>query len=198
MNKKIGIFGGTFDPIHIGHISLAKDAVEQAKLDKVIFVPSKLQPFKLGEKITDVRTRAEMISFAMENPKFSYSTWEMEQEGISYTYLTLEHFKKMSKKDEEIHFICGTDVFLKIKTWKKGEKVLRENKFIVGSRPGYKDKELDEEIVYLRKNFGTEIQKIYNQPIDVSSTEIRENINKHEKYLKENVKRYIANNGLYK
>ncbi len=197
MTKKIGIFGGTFDPIHTGHTSLATDALEQMELDRVIFVPSKLQPFKLNKEVTDSKKRIDMMEIAIDNPKFSISTFEMEQETVSYTYITMDYFRKTFGKSADLFFICGTDSLLKMKFWKESEKFISENKFIVGSRPGYKELELEAEINELENRYNTRVFKVNNKRFDVSSTEIRDNINIYKDLVNVKVVEYIKENELY-
>ncbi len=197
MIKKIGIFGGTFDPIHTGHMSLATDALEQMELNEVIFVPCKLQPFKLNKEVTDSKKRIEMMKIAIDNPNFSISTFEMEQESVSYTYLTMDYFRKNYGANTELFFICGTDSFLKMESWKESERFLSENKFIVGSRPGYKELELETEIKNLEKKYNTKIFKVNNKRFDISSTEIRDNIETYKELVDVRVVEYIKENELY-
>ncbi len=207
MIKKQGIYGGTFDPVHSGHIGLALDALEQMELDEVIFVPAKIQPFKQSKRITDSKKRVEMLKLALNNPKFSISTWEIEQESVSYTYLTMEYFKKIADENTKIYFICGTDSLLNMKDWKESEKLIRENRIIVGSRPGYKEIELNQEINLLNELYDASVYKIKNEQIDISSSEIRETLKCLKKkdvilqngkeLVDEKVMEYIEKNKVY-
>lgn len=93
--RRIGVLGGTFDPVHRGHISLAQDAMEQANLDEVIFMPAKLQPFKAHEEVTPAEDRIAMLRLATEYLHgLTLSTIEMDMEGLSYTYLSLRKIKR--------------------------------------------------------------------------------------------------------
>ncbi len=193
--KKYGVFGGTFDPIHEGHISLAKEAANQMNLDEIIFVPAKLQPFKLDKEVTDPKLRLEMINLAISDyDGFSVSTYEMDKEGISYTYLTLEYFRNVL--DGEVYFICGTDSFLMMEKWMEGEKFLRENNLIVGSRPGLEDEMLEEAKERYEKKYSAKVNRIFNKRIDMSSTQARKG-NLLE-LINEKVKSYIDKTGIYK
>ncbi|MEG0829010.1 MAG: nicotinate-nucleotide adenylyltransferase [Anaerovoracaceae bacterium] len=200
--SKIGILGGTFDPIHNGHITLALAAKEKADLDQVLLVPAKLQPFKLGKKITDGSDRAAMIQLAIGGKEGLYvSDYELKDEGISFTYKTLRGMKKLYGGESEIYFISGTDAFLKIMTWKNAEEILNQYGLIVGARPGYKDKELLDCIEEIRKVYNTNIIRVDEKMPDVSATEMRSceaSGKKMDQFVTPEVERYIREHGLYK
>ena len=199
---KIGIIGGTFDPIHYGHIYLAKEAMDVAKLDKLIFMPARLQPFKRGEKITDSKHRFEMTKLAaLDFPTAIVSDYEMKSSALSYTINTLRAIKEAYPFGTQIYFIIGTDAFLKIELWKEPLELLTDYSYLVGARPGYKEKELDILISRLEAVYGADIMKIRNRQIDISSTEIREKLAKSEdvsEYLPPRVERYIKEHELYR
>ncbi len=200
--KKIGIFGGTFDPVHWGHIILAKDAAEQVKLDCVIFVPARLQPFKLDKKITSKIDRFQMLKIATGDAEnLEVSAYELEADGISYTYLTMRAMRKRYGTDTKLYFITGTDSFLKIETWKNAEELLSDYAYIVGVRPGYRQEELDACMDRIRQRYGTEVRNIANVQVDVSSTEIRELLEaggQAQALVPAGVERYIKTHGLYR
>ena len=193
--KKIGVLGGTFDPVHRGHMSLARDAMDQGGLDEVVFMPAKLQPFKAHEDVTPSEDRIAMLRLATEYIHgFTVSTIEMDMEGLSYTYLSLRKMKKALGDDYKIFFISGTDTSLKMGMWKEAEKLLTENVFIVGERPGYKSEELQECIKLHRDTYGTETIIINNKRLEISATDIRERIGNGEQIgdlVPEGVERYI-------
>ena len=199
---KIGILGGTFDPCHKGHVNLAKDALEQADLDEFILMPAKIQPFKQKKKVTDSYHRVNMLNLAIEDYEgLRVSSWELEQDHISYTYRTLEEVKKLKGENTKVYFITGTDAFIGMKDWKNSESLLSRNNFIVGVRPGYRLEELEEAIENVRTNYHSEVIKIDNKKFHISSTEIRNRIVNNERVLDlvdEKVERYILDNGLYK
>ena len=200
--KKIGILGGTFDPEHLGHINLAIDAKAQAGLDKVIFVPAKLQPFKLDKNVTAGEHRLAMIKEAIDGiDGLEVSPYELEAEGISYTYLTVRAMKKRFGTDARLYFITGTDSFLKIETWKNAEELIRSCSYIIGTRPGYRKQELDICIERIRRDYNTEVINIDNTQFDISSTEIRKRLESGlpcSDLIPEKTERYITANGLYK
>ena len=198
--KKIGILGGTFDPVHLGHINLAIDAKAQAGLDKVIFVPAKLQPFKLDKNVTAGEHRLAMIKEAIDGiDGLEVSPYELEAEGISYTYLTVRAMKKRFGTDARLYFITGTDSFLKIETWKNTEELIRSCSYIIGTRPGYRKQELDICIERIRRDYNTEVINIDNTQFDISSTEIRKRLESGlpcSDLIPEKTERYITANGL--
>lgn len=199
--KKIGILGGSFDPVHYGHIGLAEDAREGVCLDKVYLIPAGMQPFKLDKKMADGRDRLEMIRLATESsPGLVPCDYELRNRQISYTYKTLEGISAIEGPDVEIYFITGTDTLLQIERWMNAEEMLRKYRFIVGSRPGYKDRELAKCIEHLKDEYNTYIVKIENRRRDISSTEIREKLENGQPLtglVPEAVERYIRLHGLY-
>ena len=199
--KKIGIFGGSFDPVHLGHTGLAEDAMKQAGLDKVIFIPARLQPFKLDKKLASGEDRFEMLKLAAGNTAgFEISRYELDNEGVSYSYLTMRAMQEKYGKDVKLYFITGTDAFLKIDLWKNAEELLTEYSYVIGTRPGYKQEELKSFVEKIRESYGTEIINIDNVQVDVSSTEIRDIISSGgtaEGLISAEVERYIRSNGLY-
>ena len=199
---KIGILGGTFDPCHKGHVNLAKDAFEQAELDEVILMPAKIQPFKQHKKVTDSKHRVNMLNLAIEGIEgLRVSSWELEQDHISYTYRTLEEVKKLKGENTKVYFITGTDAFIAMENWANSESLLTKNNFIVGVRPGYRLEELEAAINKVRNVYHSEVIKINNKKFHISSTEIRERILNNERGIElidEKVERYIVDNELYR
>ena len=132
---KIALFGGAFDPIHYGHMSLAESAYEKFKLDRVIFVPSGKPPHKCPASAHKIH-RLEMVKLAIrDNPHFTVSDYELKKSGKSYTYQTIEYFKQKYPGDE-LFFLMGIDLFLTFNTWEKSRQLLDMCKFLVGIRPG--------------------------------------------------------------
>ena len=198
--NRIGILGGTFDPVHIGHVSLGTAAISEANLEKLIVVPAYIQPFKQGKRVTDDEHRVAMTILAFENiPKSEISTLEIDRMRISYTFDTLSELKKQYP-NKELFFITGTDSFMQVDSWYKGVELLEIFSFIVSSRPGYMEDELNEKIKSYQALYGTQILKLAAQMPDISSTDIREAYRKGESILSlvpEAVERYIKDNGLY-
>lgn len=199
--KKIGIFGGTFDPIHFGHIDLAKQALLECNLDHLIVIPAKIQPFKVGQAVVDAAHRLKMASLAFEDEeKISVSDLEIKMDDISYTIHTLTEIKKQYP-NAYIAFIIGTDAFLKVEKWRAASEILTDYSFIVGTRPGYKAEELSACIVKYTEVYNTDIRTIDNRQWSISSTQIKERIRAGKScknLIPDAVERYIAVNGLYR
>lgn len=200
--KKVAIFGGSFDPVHNGHISLAKDAADEVGLDELIFMPAYIQPFKQGHDTTECNHRFAMLrAVTEEDTRFAVSNYELRTRGISYTYKMLRAVKAAYDVDDRLYFMCGTDSFLNIEIWKEAEELLENYYYIIGVRPGYKEVELDETIKRIHAEHGTSIVKIHNRRIDVSSTEVRKKLANDENVngmIPSYIKWYIKANGLYK
>ena len=199
---KIGIMGGSFDPVHNGHIGLAEDAVTMAGMDEVIMIPAGIQPFKQDRRTESGEDRFRMLALvAGQNDHITVSRNELDCEGVSYTYLTLRRIQEMNR-NARLYFICGTDSFLKIDTWKNSRELLSNYSYIVGcDRPGYRHNELQEAIDRISRNYGTDIITIHNRQFDVSSTEIRERIAEGKSIahlVPPAVERYIRENELYR
>ena len=134
---KICIFGGTFDPPHIGHLLIAQTVCEVEDFDKILFVPAYSPPHK--NQITDIEHRINMVKIAIrDNPKFEYSDVDVIRKGTSYTFDTIVDIKKrVNVSKDEIYYLIGSDSLIDFKNWKKPRKILREAKVIVAIRPGF-------------------------------------------------------------
>ncbi|MCI5971415.1 MAG: nicotinate (nicotinamide) nucleotide adenylyltransferase [Anaerococcus sp.] len=196
---RIGLYGGTFDPIHVGHLIVIENAINFMKLDKVIILPSSNPPHKKHKKKTDTNIRVEMVSEAIkDNDKIILSTFESTDDSVRYTHETIRYFKK-AFKDDDIFYIMGEDSFLTIDTWKNYDDILDEN-IIVFTRSNIdKDSELVEKVDLIKKD-NPNIFLINNLNINISSTIIR-NLVKNKlsiKYLvRDNVRYIIEKRGLY-
>ncbi|QIB69452.1 nicotinate-nucleotide adenylyltransferase [Aminipila butyrica] len=199
--NKIGIFGGTFDPVHLGHMGLAIQAKEELMLDRVIFIPAKRQPFKLKRKVAAEEDRVHMLRLALEEQEtFEISYTELETDEISYTVNTLQRLKS-SYGNTEVFFILGTDSFLHIELWHRAEELLTESSFAVGSRPGYKEEELKACIGRIQQAYNTPVMLLNNRELPISSTDIKKRIKKGqsiEQLVPTAVERYIYEKGLYR
>ncbi|MBS6535012.1 nicotinate-nucleotide adenylyltransferase [Peptoniphilus harei] len=198
--KKYGIFGGSFDPIHYGHLMICEYIKEEMGLDKVIFIPTGNPPHKdLGVSAED---RYEMVRLAISpNPDFEISDIETTRVNLSYTVDTIRELKKIYK-EEKLYFLIGLDSLFQLKTWKKIGDLSQEIEFVVALRPGYIDKEeINNEIDFLRENFGTKINLIKTPLYEISSTDLRDRIHegKSLRYLiPKKVLDYIEESGFYK
>ena len=197
---KTGIMGGTFDPIHYGHLLMAQGVMEKLDLDRVIFIPTGNPPHKNNSDITDKRDRLKMTEIATaDNPKFEVSDMEIKRDKTSYTADTARELKEMYK-DDEFYYISGTDVIRDIKDWKTPEAFLKIFKIAAVERITEDSADTDYRINYLKEKFNAEIVKVNLPVIEISSTMIRENIKNKKSVLymlPDKVIKYVTENGLY-
>lgn len=197
----IGIMGGTFDPIHFGHLRAAEEVLQGFQLDRVIFVPAGNPPHKAGERISSAEHRYLMTVLAtMDHPNFEVSRVEIDRPGFSYTLDTLKEFKKRFPEDN-LYFITGADAILSVHGWNGYKELFELADFIAVTRPGYSMESLD----CLRPLIGdccySRIHVFTVTSLAISSSDIRERVRKSLsiRYLiPEMVRRYIERNGLYK
>ncbi len=205
--KAIGLFGGTFNPIHTGHLVVAEEIRAKYSLDKVIFIPAFLNPLKNPSDLAAARDRLVMAHLAtVSNPCFEVSDFEIAQGGKSYSIITVKHFLKLFPEGIQIYFIVGADILMDITAWKNIEEMLEICKFVAVSRPGF-----NTDLIPNRRFPGSEggevpaslLENILVERgtyIDVSSTQIRQRVRdwKSIKYLvPEAVEQYIHNHQLY-
>ena len=198
--RKIGIMGGTFNPIHNGHLIMARKAYEQFELDEVWFMPTKNPPHKENSEIVSDQHRAEMILQAIKDiPDFSLSTLEYEREGKTYTKDTLEEVAKKYPEDY-FYFIIGSDSLAYIESWMEAEKLLSMAHILSAPRYPSNPKEDNAKKLWLEEKFGADIQFIEMEPVVVASKDIRALIANKEKadhLLPQEVASYIEQNKLY-
>lgn len=133
---RLGLFGGTFNPIHIGHQQAALEVLTRFDLSRICFIPSALPPHKSRKGLATATDRYEMVRLAIaDHPLLSVSDVELQRPGTSYTIDTIEHFKAQMDAQGRIYFILGIDAFLEINTWKSFRNLLAQSAFIVMSRP---------------------------------------------------------------
>ena len=171
--RKVGIMGGTFDPIHIGHLILGENAYLQFGLDKVVFMPSGNPPHKKDRDGGTDLQRMDMVKLAIaSNTHFEISDIEMNEEGYTYTYRTLEKLVK-EHPDTEYYFIIGADSLFYFDTWKNPQRIADACTLVVATRNHTSDEKLDEKIEFVRKRFNATIEKLDTENIDCSSSQIR-------------------------
>lgn len=171
--KKVGIMGGTFDPIHIGHLILGENTYLQFGLDKVIFMPSGNPPHKRDREGGSDEQRMDMVKLAIaSNPHFEFSDIEMNEEGYTYTYRTLEKLVK-ENPDTEYYFIIGADSLFYFDSWKNPQRIADACTLVVATRNHTSDEMLDEKIEFVRQRFNAKIVKLDTENIDCSSSQIR-------------------------
>jgi len=137
---KIGLFGGTFDPVHKGHLAVAHAAAERFRLGRVYFIPASMPPHRQNERIAPFHDRYAMLALATAGEKrfvLSLAEAPAEQDHLSYTIDTVRRFKRTAGKSDHFFFIIGIDAFLQVASWHRSEDLLREIDFIVVSRPGF-------------------------------------------------------------
>ena len=198
--KKYGIYGGSFDPIHIGHVALAESAVRECGLDKLIFMPAYMSPFKLDRKVTDGRDRCGMIEAVLGiNSAFCLSRYELNKGGPSYTIETLRHWDRLL--DGELYFVLGFDSVIQLDKWYLGEEILRNYHFITARRPDTDDTEGMHTVAMFREKYGADITVLEMAPVDASSTEIRNLVREGKPVtglVPPGVEDYIIEHKLYK
>ena len=218
MPQRLGIIGGTFNPIHYGHLAAAEEVRDRLKLDRILFIPSFLPPHKQEEDMPSAVQRLEMVRLAVSgNNHFKVSDIEVKRGGKSYTIDTIEALL-LQHPGTELYFITGLDSFLDIQTWKDWERLLTLCFFVVLSRPGYSFADLTR-IVFMKDSapdlaaldrqetaqvtMKSDNLKVYLERIslyDISSTDIRTRLRQARtiKYhLPEAVEHYIIENKLY-
>lgn len=199
--KSIAIMGGTFDPIHNGHLVTAEAVRHRFKVDRVVFMPAGQPAHKTEKKITHNEHRYLMTVLAtMRNENFDVSRIEIDRPGVTYTIDTIEALKKICHPDVRLYFITGADAIHQIMTWKEPERLLSLCDFVAVTRPGYHKNKLFEDIGELRDKFESRIHYMEVPALAISSSDIRERESKGEpiKYLlPQEVEDYIHKFGLY-
>ena len=199
--NKIGIMGGTFDPIHIGHLILAQSAYEQLSLDKVLFIPSGKPPHKPNRTGASDEDRVAMTRLAIaDNPAFELCLIEMNSTTPTYTYLTLKRLYE-ENPDDEYYFILGEDSLIDFLTWKKPEDIVKYCHIVCGIRPGLTDEKPDAIIEKTRSVIEGDYIMITSPLIEISSCEIRSRYRDGKSiryYVPSKVAEYIERNSVYK
>ncbi len=210
----IGLFGGTFDPVHQGHIQCATAALVETGIDQVVFIPSARPPHKKGEYICNFDHRLSMLKIAVAPfQHFSISDIEQERSHPSYTIDTLKIFQDRGDFSAKYHFIIGCDAFLEIESWYRWQAVLSQTNFIIVVRPGYNKAALfdllkrncfkvDSEHAYVWHNQAGQnsVRLLTTATDDISSTEIKRRIRENlpwKHFVAVKVGAYIVNHTLY-
>jgi nicotinate-nucleotide adenylyltransferase len=209
--KRIGLFGGTFNPIHLGHLRGAEEVREAFGLQKVIFIPAALPPHKMTEEIIQAHHRIEMVKRAIrKNPQFSVSNVELKRPGKSYSIDTIRYFS--GRFDDSLYFVLGRDAFVEIETWKDFQNLFSMCNFIIMVRPGLKQGSplpgalapafrYDQGASGWVHGSGNMVFLKEINFLDISSTKVRQLVEKREsiKYLvPPEVEAYIEKHGLYR
>ena len=199
--RRIGIMGGTFDPIHIGHLILGENAYQQFELEKVLFMPSGNPPHKADREGASNEERVEMVKRAIaSNRHFELSLEEMHDQGYNYTRETLERLTA-ANPDTDYYFILGADSLLNFETWKDPQEICRLCILVAAVRDHMPSALMDEKIAGLRDKFHADIRKLESLNIDISSRTIRSWAAEGRScryYVPEPVIAYMEGRGIYR
>jgi nicotinate-nucleotide adenylyltransferase len=189
--KRIGIIGGTFNPIHIGHLTIAQMVSEQLQLDKVFFVPSNLPPHKSSKSVASAKDRCHMRHLAIKgNTRFEISDFEIKKKGKSFSIDTVNYFRDIHPRGTKLFFIIGSDLLATLHTWKRINEILKIVTFVAVNRPGYKERKSK-----------IKVKSVTTAGLHTSSSYVRRRIisGKTVKYLvPDSVLTYIKQKKLYK
>lgn len=196
--SKIGILGGTFNPIHLAHLYIAYEAKSQLNLDKIIFMPAGSPPHKKDKEVLEASLRYNMVCEAIKSYEdFEISDYEIHKTGYSYTYETLEKFKS---ENNELYFITGADCLMDIEKWKKPEEIFKLSRLVVFNRPGYSKKNLIIQKDKIEMKFNTSIKFLDIIDLEISSSMIRKRIEEGKRvdfFLSKEVLNFIKENNIY-
>ena len=198
--KKVGIMGGTFNPIHNGHLFLAEHAYEQAGLDYVLFMPTMKPPHKADMSIVSAEHRINMVRLAIKNnPKFVLSDLELNRPGITYTSDTLKALKE-NEPDTEYYFIVGGDSLMMMSHWMDPQTVFRLSTIVAGGREQCSQEQLENQVKHLEDAYDGKIILLDMPIMEISSEQIRNRLAKGETiryYVPDEVISYIQEYDLY-
>ena len=203
MSQRIALFGGSFNPIHVGHLIVARSVAEQLRLDRVIVLPSAVPPHKTAAALVEAEHRAAMVKLAIaEEPAFEFSDFDLTRQGPSYTVDTVAHFREELGLDVLLHWIIGADSLTELATWYRVRALVDSCRIVTAARPGWERIDFDvvrtrlsdEHIASLRAGL------VETPRIDVSATDIRRRVRAGRSIrflVPEPVGRYIEEHGLY-
>lgn len=198
--KKVGILGGTFNPVHTAHLIIAEAAREDAELDDILFVPSGCSYLKDASDIVSVKDRVNMTGLAIEdNPHFALSTIEIDRGGNSYTCDTILELKNRYP-NQEYYLIVGADNLFTMENWKDVAVIFQNAKILAAVRGSKKRADMEEKIAELKEKYGADIAILNVRHVDISSSVIREKVaqGRSIRYMiPEKVREYILKNHLY-
>ena len=198
--KKVGILGGTFDPIHTGHLILAETACEAFSLDYVLIMPNGNPPHKPGQVNASMEQRTRMaVLAASDNDHFRVSDFEKTPQDYHYTYETLE-FLTQEHPDTDYYFILGADSLVHFHTWKEPERICKCCRILAATRDRMETSVLKKHMERLALEMGACIEPLETPNIDISSNMLRERVRKGRSiryYVPDTVEAYIREQGLY-
>ena len=198
---KLGVLGGTFDPIHVGHLIIAQEAAVEAGLDRVLFVPTGQPWLKAGTAVSESRHRLEMTRRAVSlNDHFDVSTVEVDRPGPTYTADTLEELRGGMDAGDSLHFIRGMDSLENLHRWSRPERLFELCRIVAVSRPGHRDFDLQAlESICTGASAGVAI--VEGPGIGISAAEVRRRVARGlpiTHWVPREVEEYIYQNGLYR
>ncbi len=200
LGKTIGIMGGTFNPIHTGHLLLAQAALEEAELSEVMFLPSGISYLKAEEQVLSAERRLAMTKLAVEdNPAFTVSDMEIRRKGNTYTCDTLRQLRQEAPQNT-FYFILGADCLFGMENWYRPQEIFDSCRILAAVRDTVGEEALRIQADRLRERFGADIRLLHLPRVDISSTDIRERVEKGKsiRYMvPEKVRAYILDNNLY-
>ena len=194
MSGRIGLYGGSFNPIHCGHLIVVRAVAEQLDLGRVIFLPSARPPHKADEALLDYRHRAEMVKLAIaDEPRFEFSDFDLARKGLSYTIDTVAHFRRLLGPDAALHWIIGADSLAELTTWSRVSSLVDACRIVTAVRAGWEQIAWDElrETLSAAQVANLQSSVLETPVVEVSSTDIR--------YLVPDcVRSYIGRHALYR
>ncbi len=206
LRKRIGVLGGTFNPIHMGHLNMAEEVCRHHRLSKIIFIPAYIPPHKYVKNLTEAHHRYEMIKAAIHQKNrlgvFEVSDLEIKREGKSYTIDTVEEILHHYGEESEIFLIMGADSLNELELWKNIRRLSQLCHFVIVNRPGAKAVASTRLVEIIGSNSISDMEKLRIEisPVDISSTNIRKRLSDGDEVknlVPECVETYIKEHGLY-
>lgn len=198
--RKVGIMGGTFNPIHNGHLMLAREALKQFELAEVLFMPCGVPYMKSDQEVESGQIRAKMTALAIQDtPEFTLSTIEIEHQGNTYTYETLEYLRKINP-ETEYYFIVGADSLFHMTKWRFPERIFSSCCILAAVRDDKTICDMEDKIAELIRLYHADIRLLQIACMDISSSDIRRKVRNGESIaheVPEPVRDYIERKGLY-
>lgn len=198
--KKTGIMGGSFNPIHYGHLEIAERAYRDYMLDEILFIPNHCPPHKDSSEMADAAMRLEMVKLAIEDKGyFTYSDREIKKGGLSFTYQTMSELKE-EEPDTEFYFLMGADSLKEFRKWRHSELIAQKCKILAAMRDEMDNEDVQNLAKELSEEYQSEFFLLKIPQMDVSSTKIRQAVRRGEKidrFVPEKVESYMKQHKLY-
>ncbi|MFL0267802.1 nicotinate-nucleotide adenylyltransferase [Candidatus Clostridium radicumherbarum] len=196
-----GLFGGTFDPIHFGHLYIAEEALYKLNLDSILFMPTGNPPHKTDREITEAYIRYELVRMAIKDEeRFNLSSFEIDEKGLSYTYKTLDYLKN-KEPDTNWFLVTGGDCLMELDSWKNVDEIFKLCTLVVFNRLGYEKGNILKQKKIVEERYNVKIIFLNINPLDISSTNIKKMLKEGRNVnhlLPLNVLNTISELGLYK